>query len=535
MKNPKVRAGKPVAAFLLPLARAVAAGQTDEVLASPVGPLPPKQLCRIRRRINASHSLHLENCIIFHSSGVSVSTLANWQGVAAIRLKGREHRFRLLAVDRFGQRTIFAIPMALLDKTYTLPGIDLSAAEQKLLLLMADELRTPASDHEYVVTVKHPAQADVAAQRGQWDMPFNESALLTLLQDRQWLPAVAAAALDVQLRTFKLFREAPSGIYNFSTCSSDLQADDAFTAALRAMNFTCVGQYTCAAPPEIIIKDKTDLQLWRGCVERVALLRTATGSLLKPIFKDIDERERLRACGGQLPPPLPTVPIVRCKAALCRPFTVDVDLPKGETSLTNAEQDLLRTAMSRVLTHETAQWVYNEWRKRMSSPIAYRIDGFRCWRETLAEAFLRQALQQPDCTKEIASLLRDTAAAQQAAEEAREQTIRRAIELISHPERFADEIIDRPGSRAEAARVLGESGDAVAFWYNSSTKNGDKCKFLAFSNHSLIRLLQRVSCSENLKEAVLQHWRKMSMEARKNHEIRLGKDTAKFITFQFEF
>ena len=93
--NPKIRT-KDVSDLL----RAVAAGQTNEVIVLTEGPSPAKQLRRLRKRLEASTVLSLDNGIVRSASGSTAPAIASWKGRVSITCGGHCYRYRLLALDR---------------------------------------------------------------------------------------------------------------------------------------------------------------------------------------------------------------------------------------------------------------------------------------------------------------------------------------------------------------------------------------------------------------------------------------------------
>lgn len=509
--------------------------RSNHVIALRPEPIPPKESKKLRRRLKASHNLHLENGAVWHSSGASVSAIASWVGIVQITVNESCRRYRLLAFDRCGERSLFAIPIDIVDQFDTLPSTDYSAGEVKLLRLMADEVSGQEATREYYIALPHPARRDILWQRDRWCEEPDREALIEILRQRDWLIPVIAAALDVHLRSFKIFRDGPHGIYNITLSSNDLQADKNFCSVLRALNFTAAPSFMGMAVPEIFVRDKDDLRAWRGCHDRLILIRTATGSLLTPLLDEIDERERLRSCGGILPPRLPTVPIVRCKAVLNRPFVVDVVLPKGEKPLSAVEQDILRSAMALAVNRKVAQAVYDRWRERMSAPHAYRMDGFAAWVEAIGTEFLRAAFASASQLRDQAlELLSDSQAEQERAEQERAALITRALDLIGAPNKFEREIIDRPDSKAAAVQQLDDEQTAVAFRFRPATGKDSGMHFLAFTRASLLRLLTRVSCGPELLDALLDAAEKSGLLDQRGRTIKLGKETGQFVTFHAE-
>ena len=517
------------------LIHTTAAVRAEQVIVlSPECP-PPEESKKLHRWLEAARDLHLEGGVIWHSSGISVPAISSWVGFFEIVINKRCRRYRLLAVDRHRRRLLFAIPIDIVDKIDELPSTGYSAAEVKLLLLMANEVSGQKAAREYYIELPHPAKTDILWQRNRWRKKPDRAALIDLLDQRAWLIPVIAAALDVQLRSFKFFRDGPLGIFNFTPSGNDLQADENFCLALRALNFTTAPSFMGTAVPEIIVRDKDDLHAWCSCPDRLVLLRTATGSLLKPLFDEIDERERMRYCGGLLPPRLQTVPVVRSKTILHRQFAADTTLPKGEEALTVEEQDVLRSAMGLVLNRKVAQAVYDQWRRQMASPKAYRKDPFVVWQEVLERVLLRSIFAStPNLLEEALKMLKDTQDMREQAEQERTRKIEEALALIAEPSRYEREIVDRPKSKREARCLLDNEQTAVAFRFSPSKGDDAGRNLLAFSAMSLKRLLRRKECDDDLYDAVLTKAEQLGLLDQRSRTIRLGEDSFAAVTFNVE-
>lgn len=505
---------------------AVLAERGDMAMRIACGEAPKHEVKQILRRVDAAQDLDREGDTIWRD-GIGITAIATWYGTLEVILKGYTYRFRLLVVDRNGLRSIYAVPARLLDRGWSLPDVEFSKAELKLLRLIADEVSDQATERRWFVDLGHPAKADVQQNRDCWSMKADPSALIVLLQKQPWLLKVIAAALDAQLRSFKWLRDAPLGIYNFTVSGGDLQADEAFCRALCAANFTNAAEAFVTAE----VQEVSDLRQWRGCHDRLVVLRTASGSQLKQLFDEIDVQERARRFGDDRQSWLPTVPIVRGKNFLHRPFAVDVEIPKSTIPLTADEQDLIRSAVGVALYRDTAQRIYDLWRYWVAQPNSYRLNMFALWQEAIEQVFLDVCCESsPEQRHAARALLRDAQQAQQEAEQAREQAIQRAIELLADPSRFEREIVERPKLNEEARRLLDINQAAVAFRF-APEKGGDQGKqFLAFSRDSLKRLLKRVNCGEELYHAVLDRAARLGMLDQRSRTIKIGQGSFAAVT-----
>lgn len=518
--------------ILTALSDAVAAGQY-QTLRFEAGKTPHKTQKRSKRRLRASESWRIYHANIIHSSGISLPACSFWSETVAFRLSGREYRFRLLNLDQAGKLEIFAIPVSEVEHLKCLPGRDFTQSEVGGFLLMANDI-SEQSQKETVIQISHSLQECIQEKRSEWLEKPNETQMLELLQSHPTIIPITVAALDCQLRCYKKFQNVPLGLYNFTTPSGDLQADNFLISVLTATNFTNKGEFSSAQPIEWIVKDIGDLESWFHCHERLVLIRTATGSLLNPLLKQIDERERLRICGGQLPPPLPTFPIAQCKSILYRKNVVDTALPKGLKTLSVSEQDLLRTMVASCLSKGWAQVAYDNWKRIISSRDNYRLDGFSVWQYVLGQIFIGVNFQDRVQLEQALHLLDNERERQRIEQQQKELILQKAIELLINPIRYEKEIIERPASKGEAIQKLEKDQEAVAFRYTPSKGNDAGKSFLAFSKNSLCRLLKRVSCDESLWEAFLNQCEKTRILAGRNRSINLGGDTFTAITFWYK-
>ena len=128
-----------------------------------------------------------------------------------------------------------------------------------------------------------------------------------------------------------------------------MQVEQEFSAALGALNLTVEGPACSSVPAEIIVQDGADLNDWAGCRDRIVILRTATGTVLRPLLDQLDDYHRQNCFGGVLPQRLSTVPIVRSRTIFDRADTVDIELSPAIECLTEEDLDLLRIAVARTL------------------------------------------------------------------------------------------------------------------------------------------------------------------------------------------
>ena len=505
------------------ITRSIAAGQTDNII-----PLGSSDLTRrfekhFIKLIEADETLMWDAENTTASNGCTVPGFAFWDKVQATELAGYTYRHRLFAIVRPSDCHVYAIPAELAERKFALPDIELADSELEAYLRIAASI-TPAPT-EYTVHCPRPAKDAVKSNRGEWrDEELNPEALGQLLhQHDNWLFPVITAALDVQLRSFAPCAEVPIFLYNFTAKKPNLQADQAITRAFTALNLTTEGAACNSAPPQITVLDSGDLADWSGCRDRLVLLRTSTGAPLKPLFDALDEYERQTRFGGVLPRRLSTVPIVRSRTIFDRSDTVDIELPSYINSLTNYDLDLLRIAAAHTLTKANAAEVYRRWYGPMTSLARYQLDPFEVWRDAVVRVFLEANLPSHGMAFTAAYDGLETAQASQLrAEEEREETLRRALELLGDQSRYEDEIIPKPATADEATRLLDDEQAAVAFRHTPTQGNDRGQPFIIFSNASLFRLLRRAGLDEELYDACKKRATEMGLLVRQSWPVKVG-------------
>lgn len=505
------------------ITRSIAAGQTDNII-----PLGSSDLTRrfekhFIKLIEADETLMWDAENTTASNGCTVPGFAFWDKVQATELAGYTYRHRLFAIVRPSDCHVYAIPAELAERKFALPDIELADSELEAYLRIAASI-TPAPT-EYTVHCPRPAKDAVKSNRGEWrDEELNPEALGQLLhQHANWLFPVITAALDVQLRSFAPCAEVPIFLYNFTAKKPNLQADQAITRAFTALNLTTEGAACNSAPPQITVLDSGDLADWSGCRDRLVLLRTSTGAPLKPLFDALDEYERQTRFGGVLPRRLSTVPIVRSRTIFDRSDTVDIELPSTIDSLTNYDLDLLRIAAARTLTKANAAEAYRRWYGPMNSLARYQLDPFEVWRDAVMRIFLEANLPSHGMAFTAAYDGLETAQASQLrAEEEREETLRRALELLGDQSRYEDEIIPKPATADEATRLLDEEREAVAFRHTPTRGPESGKHFIIFSNASLFRLLKRVNMDELLFDTFKKRASALAILVRQSYAVKFG-------------
>lgn len=491
---------------------------------------PRKEVALLRKILNASENFQLSNATIYNAYGVSFCGIASWGKILCVRFNGCDHRVRILNLDRFGNRIVYSIPISKTDKLSALPGIDFSASELRIMLNIANELSSKVT--EQLIEIRRPVRTNIRDQRLFWtSTQFSESVLLKLLESFPTLFEVAITAFDAQLRALKKMRQAPLGIVNFVFSDKSFESKEYLISVFQAFCFANETGRIRAGPIEIELKSPNDLSDWSLYAQRLVMLETSSGSLLRPLIEEIGEQERKLKCGGSIHRFL-TLPISICHSALHSSQAIDISLPMKVPHLTSIQYDTLRCAMSKSLSVDIAQHVYTQWKLRASAPDAYRLNGLHVWRYLLGSELCCTWFSDPTLRSRAMSLVQKSTDQQRQEEQQREQLLQRAMDLLAAPAKYASAIVDRPKSKQAAQDIL--SDEAVAFRFEPRQGADHGKKLLAFTKLSLLRLLRRVDFQGDLLEAFLEQCQTSGILDQASRVIKLGDQTINAVTFSLE-
>ena len=187
--------------------------------------IPKKGTEKLRRSLQSSELWELHGDTVYNVFGVAFQGIASWGVGLTVRLAGRDYRFKVLHLDRFGKRMVYLLPAAQISNLSVLPQIDLSHDEGKLILQMAEDLSKSTGCQEYFMVIKNPVAGTIAQQAADWrKQPYEERELLALLSQNHILWEAAVTALDAQLHSFKKLWHSPQGITNFVLPGGDAEA-----------------------------------------------------------------------------------------------------------------------------------------------------------------------------------------------------------------------------------------------------------------------------------------------------------------------
>lgn len=493
---------------------------------------PPYKLISIaKKRLIASDDYSLCDDTVYNVYGNSVNAIAVRAGIICVHIRSKPHRYKILVVFYNRKHYIFAIPINMVDKSFKLPGLDFSNEEMELLLAMANDISHPNENVEVHTKVKHPAKQHITYQTSRFSHARDNKAFLEMLIDEPHILECLLPALDVQLRSFKRFKDAPCGVYNFTSGSSDIQDIDQLKSILTAANFAYSDNYANAKPAEFKIKDESDLNVFNRYSDRIILAQVGNSSVITDkLLEIVGEREIQRKFCSNLPDRLETVPILLSKRLLPSDYVYNIEISGVNNPLEYHELDLIRATCKSVLNREIAQKVYDNWRYIMSYEYSYNISTFTAWTDTIKRTVLHSIAGQDNELLELADdIIGNIKTQRRDEEEKRTELIQKAIDKIKDYESFKDKIIDRPKTKAIANDKL--SDEAYAFWFTPQKGADQGQKFLAFNKISLLRLLRSIGIDEALYEMFLEKAETAGLLQDKNRSISLSGETFNAITF----
>lgn len=517
-------------------AQAVSAGQYDDVLYLGKATSSKKTRKKLEKRINSSENWYIEDKVIHSSSGASVPGYAKWCGIVAVDLKNTVYRYRILSLYYKDTLYRFAIPVEMLKGEVplkSLPGISLSPAEIRLLIDMADELRNAKSDHETIITLKHPVKKTLYSNIKRF-RTYDETLpdrLLKLLNANRVLVWMMIAAFDMQLRAIKKLARAPTSIYNFTPSSKDLQASERILSIFAALNFTA--EPGTSEPILIQMKDDKDLCSWYTHVDRMSILCASGTGPLRPLIDEITVRDQIPKSGGLMPAPLPAIPIIISKKFIHCPAAYDAFIPPDESNLFAEDKDLLRNAMAHALSKSNPDEMIRQLDKQMDSAEGYRLKPRTVWQRILMENLFKSISIQEVFLENAHGLIVDEEKALEEARSERRASIQRAMELLQNPDRYKRQLFDRPADKGEAQKAF--SDGMLAFRYIPDKGPDAGSKFLAFSKESLVRLLNQAAANEEILDAFLDACEKECILDSRKRSVKLGDNTFSAITFRIDF
>ena len=482
----------------------------------------------ISNALNSTPGWSTDGATTHDSAGNGIYCLASWGCRITVDTYQHQFRFRILHLDRFGKRDVYAIPLNRVTPPKELPGLSISSDDIKLIFAMADATAGFSNYQERLLTVKHPLQDTVKAHTSYCAFgTLDVNALAALFKGQPDLIAAVAACSDVQLRALKRCRHAPFGLYNFVVPNKQPSIDSWMESVLRPLTFTTDAESNTTGP--IIISDSgsSAVTAWANCRGHLAVINSGGMSASNILVDQIQEHIRQCKCQGYTPAPFVVPPITVTSSALCRPEAVDIVLNEKNTPLSTRQSDLLRTAMCSVFRDRAfVSEAYSRWRITMNDSVAYRLDSFRVWRQTIMDCLCKRWFNND---QEIAELFVEEETRQARLANERLRHLSNALAQLADTERFANQICAKPKSVDEAKALLSEQ--AFAFWHTPKKGDDRGRKFLVFSADSLSRFIAQAECGKELYNAFIKLCNEEEILRDRNYSITLGGKTFNGVAF----
>lgn len=513
------------------LLRKIRAGLDDKPQLLFAVATPKAAAKRISKALNSTQDWAANATTVRDSAGNGICCIASWGERITVEAYGFQFRFQILHLDRFGRRDVYAIPINRVTPPKELPGLEATSDEIKLIFAMADATVGFSRYEERCITVPHPLKATVDQQVAVWTHAFRNdiSSLAELLRRQPELIPIMIAAVDIQLRTLKNCRLAPMNLYNVVIPTEAATAEEWLMSALRPLTFTTDIDSNVTGPVVISGAGEAAVKDWVKCRGHFAVINSGGISVCNILADSLQEYIRLNKCQGYTPAPFTVPPMTVTPSALCRSEALDLVLGDGMQPLTDAQADMLRTAMGLVLRNkELAAEVYDRWRTKMTSPLAYRLDSSRVWRGQIATALCRRWFRSDQTMAALFSKENDRQ--DQLAQE-RHHNLQTALDHLTNVGSYTEQICHKPISPEEARASL---ATAFAFWFTPGKGPCRGRKFLVFSVDSLTRFIAQAGCGSELYSAFISLSERRGLLHDKNYSITLGGKTFNGVAFHAE-
>ena len=507
------------------LRKELLAGQSNAIQLLFTVRTPPKDKTRLTKSLRGAENLwKADDTTTYHAAGHAFHGVASWGGWGTIDTMNKRYRFRILHLDVIPhQRLVYAIPAGIGLPPKALPGIQLGSDELQMVFKMADELADARANMEVHGGLTHPFREEILTRSGVWkQQPLDAAALLQLLENHPMLIPVTIAALDVALHGIKHMRKAPPGIYNFVLSKKDRNTAG-ILSAFQALTFT-----TCEESgypgPALVDGNAEALPTWRACCGRLTIITSAPGVPGK-LMDEAQEFVRLKKCQGLAATSFPAPPIILSTTPACHPLVWDVSLEKM-SPLSEAEQDTLRAAMAQLVSKQTASDVYNTWKSVMSSMVAYRLDSFAAWRNSL-EAIIRKVWFGCGYEERMTAVFHAEEQHQVELARQRESAIEAALSRVMDTEGYKDRTVSRPASVEELTEKLRGNIVAAHVRIHAGPDKDKEC--LAFLPETLKRFIAESGCGPELYEAFLNRCMQQGILKDQLKDVKFGKKNKKVV------
>lgn len=340
------------------MANAVREGRNDDVIVEKAGLTPSKDEKRLKKIVSSIDGAKLNKTL----------GLAHWQGLFGLEYLGNAFYYAVLIVDRFGSRTVYAIPATKAGTITALPECPLSETDLRKLLTLAEQISEGWRGKIIGEIEVYKPQTEIKPDRPA----YRQHDVVRLFEDHPEYIIPFVAMLDEQLRVNLKRNLGPSSIYNFVV--ADAAAADGLTDVLSSMMLT----------GELVTENFTGDDAIELCKQdRAVILYAQEVDAVEKLAEALDARERQqKACAADVEL-LKTLPLVVSAAPLDSTRVVNIRLDGSLKPLSDTEMNLLKQALTRCMTPEFWADVYGIWRSEQYSVRADWWTPAELWRHVL--------------------------------------------------------------------------------------------------------------------------------------------------------
>lgn len=344
------------------ITKAVGANRLDEVCVEKAGLTPPKEEKRLKKLASACGSE------VNWAKQCKTLGLAHWMGMVEAECRGDVFYYGILAVDRFGSRTLYAVPARSSDTIAALPECAMNESDLRLLIDLAEQIST---DWRKKVVAGIEVDGMDAAPRKE-RLAYEEDAIIALFQNVPELIVPFIAMLDEQFRIGLKRNLGAASVYNFIV--TDEESTAWVERTLSAMLLTgCFGTEKLNGADTIELC-KTD---------RALLFCAQDDTAVEKLSRALDEWAQRRIDCPAETEPIKTLPIVISSAAVDATRAVNIPVAKLHHEMTKAEVSLLKRVMAHCLTSDFYDEVYGAWQCEQVSERADLWSSAELWRQIL--------------------------------------------------------------------------------------------------------------------------------------------------------
>ncbi len=295
---------------------------------------------------------------------------AHWEGVLCFADKEHEYSYGVLALDRFGARSLYAIPMTQIPQITALPECSLSPEELRIRLDMANQLSPDWQNQINRWQITSGLTAPICESWesfGECKAPYDEQKMVALFRRTPELILVFVAAMDSLFRSHLHSYTTPLSVYNFYGLSSMEWLAD----VLGALSIPDTGMQPVK---QLTISDKAELDTWCAQGDCLTLLRVEAPSAIEQLAEVLNaDKNSVHA-----------LPLLVSDAACDFPAVVNLPLPANPEPLSTEEKDMIRAAMVRCVTGKFCDLMRAIWNKEMKSQRAELWTETELWRRMLS-------------------------------------------------------------------------------------------------------------------------------------------------------